>query len=77
MLARLIAVMSILAFAMPAAPASPRMLTMTLCNGGRVAVPLPMRDRDAPRDGDGCCGKACHAGDSRKKKRQKASDPCC
>jgi hypothetical protein len=38
-------------------------ITVALCNGGKIRIPA----RPLPRDPDGCQGKACHAGCTRKR----------
>lgn len=44
-------------------PQAERSITLGLCNGGSVSIPLPMRnDTPAP-----CTQKGCHAGCSRKR----------
>lgn len=56
---------------MPMASASEgRVLTVALCGGGVAHIPL---DGDTPAPDHGCCGKACHAPDLRKR----AKGNCC
>jgi hypothetical protein len=46
-----------------AVPAAPRLLAVALCGGDGLAHPLiPSR-----QDGQGCCTKACHTGNCRKR----------
>lgn len=47
-----------------------RVLTVELCGGGVAHIPL---DGDRPAPDHGCCGKACHAPDLRKR----AKGGCC
>ncbi len=53
-----------------------RVLTVALCGGGVAHIPLsdgrPL-DGDRPAPDHGCCGKACHAPDPRKR----AKGGCC
>lgn len=44
-------------------PQSERSITLGLCNGGAVSIPLPAR-KDTPAP---CAQKGCHAGCSRKR----------
>ena len=54
-----------IAFCLPApAAAEGRVLTVQLCGGGTAHIPL---DGDTPASDHGCCGKACHAPDLRKR----------
>lgn len=46
-----------------ATPAPDHALAVALCSGGTISLPLV----PAPRDGEGCCTKACHTGCSRKR----------
>lgn len=62
-----------LAFALPTAPARSGGIELALCNGGTVRVPLDQVPGD---DDHRCCGKACHAGDrKRKAKNLKGEGP--
>ena len=44
-------------------PAPENALTVALCNGGSIEIPLGDRDGDAPAP---CEAKGCHAGNCRK-----------
>jgi hypothetical protein len=45
-----------------------RTLTMHLCNGGTITIPL---DDGTPAQGGGCHPKGCHAGTCREKEQEK------
>lgn len=46
-----------------ATPAADHALSVALCSGGTITLPVG----PAPREGEGCCTKACHTGCSRKR----------
>lgn len=75
----LVAVIGSLALGMPAGAAPRHVMIMPLCNGGTVTVDLdggsvPSRKS---RDSEGCCAKACHAGDRRKRLAGDPDDCSC
>ncbi len=44
-------------------------LTMSLCNGGEITIPLGDGEEDGPRD---CQSNACHAATCREKNKRSA-----
>jgi len=71
----LLPLLGALSLAVPAPPATAGTITVSLCGGGSVQMPL---GGDAPADDSGCCKKACHACQQRKSRKGKsAPDGCC
>jgi hypothetical protein len=67
-----------LALGMPSVPAHSTMLVVGMCGGGTRTMVLPLDPAEpAKENGNGCCGKACHAGNDRRKRGDGMSLPCC
>ena len=64
-----------LALALPSAPAVSGSLTVRLCGGGTVTLPIE-RDTPPPSPDHGCCKGVCHFGDDRRKRRDGVELPC-
>ena len=69
---RLVAMAGAVALAVPVYPAAPKAMVLPTCAGKTVSI--PMQD-DGPKSRHDCCGKACHAGNDRKRKGTAAR--CC
>jgi hypothetical protein len=67
-----------LALTIPLAPAHSTMLVVGMCSGETRTMVLPLDPAEPSKEnGSGCCGKACHAGNDRRKRGEGIIPPCC
>jgi hypothetical protein len=67
-----------LALGMPLAPEHSTMLVVGMCSGETRMMARPLDPAEpAQENGNGCCGKACHAGNDQRKRGEGMILPCC
>ena len=62
-----LAALAVLPLATGPLPEEGRRLTLTLCDGGAITIPIDGEDDDPKRD---CHQQACHAGNCREKSKR-------
>lgn len=67
---KLLAILALVPVAIGPLPQDDRTLTINLCLGGEIIIPLD--DREQKQDGD-CHQQACHAGSCREKTKRSLS----
>lgn len=73
------ALLSILVLTMPAQPEPRKSLMVGVCGDGDIRISIPFKPPLPGEDGNhGCCRKACHAANDRKRKANGTEeDNCC
>ncbi|MEK6636579.1 MAG: hypothetical protein AABY88_00700 [Pseudomonadota bacterium] len=68
----------VLALVLPAASAYPQTIAMMMCSGEARTIRLNQDPSEPDHDkGRGCCKKACHAANDRRKRGSSAMLSCC
>lgn len=65
------------ALILPTPAAALRVVEIRLCGNGSQSLVLPVGRAPLPADGYGCCRKACHAAQDRRKKSRLLPEGCC
>lgn len=71
-----VSIVAALALAFPSLPAHARTMTVGSCSGRTIVIPIPEREPPGEGPEDGCCRKACHASDKRRKRDGGGLDCC-